>query len=219
MYSAIALLCINFTGDPDKIGIPALTNYINSGHSARLNRLLWWGGISIFFYMIVPVIYLLIRRNNLSSFGLSSLKFRGNGIYILLYISMLPLIFIASSSEAFQLKYPFYYPGKNEGFYPWFFIWEGMYFLQFIALEFFFRGFMVHGLKARFGMHSILIMTIPYCMIHFSKPMPEAMGSILAGLILGYLSLKKNNIIPGALLHFAIALTMDLLALWQRQMF
>jgi membrane protease YdiL (CAAX protease family) len=53
-------------------------------------------------------------------------------------------------------------------------------------------------------------------MIHFGKPLPEAIGSIVAGYILGYLSLKSKNIFPGMILHISVALTMDLLSLWHR---
>ena len=61
-------------------------------------------------------------------------------------------------------------------------------------------------------------MTIPYCMIHFGKPMPEAIAAILAGIILGTLSLKSKNIWLGVLIHCSVALTMDLCSLWQKGM-
>ena len=62
--------------------------------------------------------------------------------------------------------------------------WELAYGLQFIGLEFFFRGFMVHGTKHRFGFYAIFVMMVPYCMIHFRKPMPETCGAIVAGMVM-----------------------------------
>ena len=93
-------------------------------------------------------------------------------------------------------------------------VWEIFYFLQFISLEFFFRGFLVHGLKKEIGDYSVLVMVIPYCMIHFQKPFLETIGAIFAGLILGYLSLRKNSIATGIALHFSVAITMDVFALY-----
>ncbi len=57
-------------------------------------------------------------------------------------------------------------------------------------------------------------MTIPYCMIHFGKPMPEALGAIGAGVVLGLLSLKTRSIWLGAAIHIGVAWTMDALAIW-----
>ena len=72
---------------------------------------------------------------------------------------------------------------------------------------------MVHSLKKQFGFYSVFIMMIPYCMIHFVKPFPETVGAIFAGIILGALSLKSNSIWLGVLLHFSVALSMDITSL------
>jgi len=52
-------------------------------------------------------------------------------------------------------------------------------------------------------------------MIHYYKPFPEALGAIGAGLVLGVLAWRTGTIIYGWFLHYAVALSMDLLALWQ----
>jgi len=58
-------------------------------------------------------------------------------------------------------------------------------------------------------------MTIPYCMIHFGKPLPETLAAIIAGVVLGVLSLKINIIWLGVAIHFSVAITMDFCFLWQ----
>ena len=78
---------------------------------------------------------------------------------------------------------------------------------------------MLHGIKKRFGFYSIWIMMIPYMMIHFQKPMPETIGAIFAGIILGTLSLKSRSIWLGVAIHYSVAITMDLAALWQKGYF
>jgi membrane protease YdiL (CAAX protease family) len=53
--------------------------------------------------------------------------------------------------------------------------WAG-YALQFVGVEAFFRGYLTFGLAPRFGWLAVPIMTVPYTMIHFAKPMPEAVA-------------------------------------------
>ena len=74
---------------------------------------------------------------------------------------------------------------------------------------------MVLGLKPSLGKASVLVMLAPYCMIHYYKPMPEALGWIGAGLILGTLSWRTGTRLYGWFLHYAVALSMDLLSLAQ----
>ncbi|MCP5322450.1 MAG: CPBP family intramembrane metalloprotease [Candidatus Paracaedibacteraceae bacterium] len=126
---------------------------------------------------------------------------------------MFPLIMTAATFPSFQHTYPFFRVPEGISIWPNIIIWEIFYLLQFLGTEFFFRGFLIHGLKARFGFYSIFVSMIPYCMIHFQKPFLEAFGSIFAGLILGTMSLRTNSIIMGVILHFGVALTMDICSL------
>ena len=66
----------------------------------------------------------------------------------------------------------------------------------------------------RLGPYVIFVMTIPYCMIHFGKPIQETLGAIVAGILLGFMALKTRSIWLGAALHIAVAWTMDGLAVW-----
>ncbi len=91
--------------------------------------------------------------------------------------------------------------------------WWVLYWLQFCALEFFFRGFLLNGLVPRLGYASIFAMVLPYNMLHYGKPMPEALAAIVGGIVLGTLALKTRSIWLGASRHISIALTMDLCAL------
>ena len=65
----------------------------------------------------------------------------------------------------------------------------------------------------RFGYNALLIMAIPYVMVHFNKPLPETFGALGAALILGALALRAGSCIPGVFLHWAVGITMDLLAI------
>jgi uncharacterized protein len=191
-------------------------------HSANFEMLslAWWVGIICLFYFLVPAAVIkILLGEKLSSYGLVGKgAFRDYPLYGILLGFMVPVIYFVSFSSAFQMKYPFYRLGPGEALWPNLWIWEAMYFFQFFALEFFFRGFMLHGLKHRFGFYSVFVMTIPYCMIHFGKPLPETMSAIAAGIILGALSLKSRSILLGVAIHYSVAILMDLFALWQKGM-
>lgn len=93
-----------------------------------------------------------------------------------------------------------------------------LYALQFIALEFFFRGFLLHGAQPTLkSTNAIWLMCIPYLMIHFPKPWLEAVGALPFGLLLGWLALRSRSIWGGALVHITIAFSMDFFALWRTQ--
>ncbi len=134
-------------------------------------------------------------------------------VYALMYLTLLPAVIYVSRLERFQATYPFLRMEPGEPLWPKLIVWELLYAAQFVALEFFFRGFLLHGIRRRFGAYSILVMTVPYCMIHFGKPVQETIGAIVAGLLLGFMSLKTRSIWMGALLHIAVAWTMDAIAL------
>ena len=56
-------------------------------------------------------------------------------------------------------------------------------------------------------------MIIPYCMIHYGKPLPETLGAIGAGILLGTIAMRTRSIWGGVIIHVAVAVTMDVLAL------
>jgi membrane protease YdiL (CAAX protease family) len=141
---------------------------------------------------------------------------QGWPLYVIMLGVMLPLVFFVSGTDSFQARYPFYKMAAGESVWPNFIIWEVVYFIQFASLEFFFRGFITLGTRKSLGFMSIFVMMVPYCMIHFGKPMPETIGAIIAGIVLGTLSLKSRSVILGIMIHYSVAITMDMMALWRK---
>jgi len=228
-WTAIGLAIVEYCGNPNFV-IPVLHNlefndsantlneYMNQGFDARLHSLCWWAGTIIVVYFIVPALLTrFVFKMKLSEMGL---KLRGSmegwPLYAAMLAVMLPLVFYFSTTQSFQSRYPFYVPAHGEALWPNFFIWEVVYFFQFASLEFFFRGFIILGTRKSFGYMSIFVMMVPYCMIHFGKPMPETLGAILAGIVLGTLSLKSRSIFLGILIHYSVAIAMDLMALYRK---
>ncbi len=179
----------------------------------------YMSGMLTLMRLVVPVmIILFIFRDKLSSYGW---RLTGIGkhfpLYLFLYLLCLPFVWFASTQTGFLHKYPLYKDAALGGWHLW--GYETVYMLHFISVEAFFRGFILFGLAKRFGYYAVLIMLTPYCMIHFGKPMPEALASIVAGGLLGVLALRTGSFYLGVLLHAGVALTMDLLALYQKGAF
>jgi membrane protease YdiL (CAAX protease family) len=175
----------------------------------------FWVGCRFVCYVIVPAGTLWVLRLNPLDFGL---RLRGvrqhTPLYIALALIMFPIVVAVSFTDAFQRYYPFYgYAGESLG---GLLLWEALYAVQFVALEFFFRGFMLFSLERYLGVYAVFVMVIPYCMIHFGKPLAETLAAIPAGVVLGALALRTRSIWPGALLHIAVGWTMDALSLWQQ---
>lgn len=185
---------------------------------ANFYQPLYWAIVVIFFYLTIPAICIKwILKEKFSDYGISlngSMKYYR--LYVVMLAIMVPLVMYFSATESFQKTYPFYKPQVGDSLFPKFIIWEIFYFLQFFALEFLFRGFILHGTKHRFGFYAIFFMTVPYCMIHFGKPMPETIAAIIAGVVLGYMSLKSRNIWLGFLIHCGVAFMMDITSLFRQ---
>ena len=186
------------------------------GSASQFDRLAGWALIASASYVVLPaLVTVFVLRRPLRDIGLRMAGMASHWpVYALLFSIALPAVVIASFGHSFQAKYPFYDLAAGESLWPRMFVWWSLYALQFVALEFFFRGFLVHGLAPRLGWVSIFVMIVPYNMLHYGKPMPEALVAIAGGLVLGTLSLKTRSIWWGATLHIAIAITMDVCALW-----
>jgi hypothetical protein len=195
-----------------------LTRAMLYSDNAPLNQLTYWSVGWIIVYFVIPALVIrFVFRERLRDYGLKLRGvFRDFWIYGVMFVVMVPLIFLCSANENFQATYPFYPVSASEPLWPNFWRWEMMYAVQFFALEFFFRGFMVHGTRHRFGLYSVFAMMVPYCMIHFGKPLPECCGAIGAGIALGFMSLKTRSIWLGAVIHVTVALSMDFASMWRQ---
>ncbi len=183
-----------------------------SGEYGQLKMYTWWSGWRFIGYVIIPMFAIWIMPGERFRDYFISLRNAKKHLplYIGLYLLVLPAVIIASKSSSFYLTYPFYKQANRSPFDFW--TWEALYALQFLSLEFFFRGFMLKALRDRLGAAAIFVMVVPYCMIHYGKPMAETFGAIVAGIVLGTLALRTKSIWGGVFVHIAVALTMDALA-------
>ena len=199
----------------------ALRGWIERVEASEIDRWTYWALAGFFSYAVVPALLVrLVFRERLADYGL---KLRGafadGWVYLVMLAVVGPLVWIVSHSEEFQRTYPFYQHPRGAPLWPDFWRWEFVYGLQFLGVEFFFRGFLVHGLRRRFGAYCIPIMVVPYCMIHFGKPLPETLASIVAGMALGFMSLRTRSIILGVAIHVTVAMSMDFASMYMQHWF
>jgi membrane protease YdiL (CAAX protease family) len=177
----------------------------------------WWCFSRSVGYVIFPLLCwkVLFPKDSLLDMGL-----RGRGLLSHLWIYgaclgiVIPVMLIVAQQPDFGSYYPFYKQSSRSIFD--FLAWEAMYWVQFFALELFFRGWMVGALRRALGSAAIFVMAVPYCMIHYGKPYLEAHGAIVAGVVLGSLAMRTRSIYAGFLLHITVAVGMDLLSLYKR---
>jgi membrane protease YdiL (CAAX protease family) len=191
--------------------------FVNLKRYGELYSYAWWAFNRVFGYVVVPLGLwkIIFRKDSLLDMGLRVKGFWSHAwIYGLCLLVVLPAVFIVAKSPEFNTYYPFYKQTSRS----WFdlMVWEAMYFAQFFALEIFFRGFWLNGLRTTLGSGAIFAMCVPYCMIHYGKPYLEACGAVVAGIALGSLAMRTKSIYSGFLVHVTVALSMDLLALWHR---
>lgn len=177
-------------------------------------------------FLLVLPLYLLYRLTHrrfgydVHFYGLTTREAKVRP-YVILLLCMVPLIYLASLDPSFTRAYPKYHGlgapaalGVPE--YVTVMIYEAVYGIGFIAIELFFRGFLVIGLAFLLGKDVILPMAATYVFLHFGKPMGEAISSFFGGYILGVIALYSGNIWGGVFVHVGIAWLMELAAWWQK---
>jgi membrane protease YdiL (CAAX protease family) len=177
----------------------------------------FWAATRIVGYVFVPLGLwkIIFPKDSILDMGFRTRGLLSHAwIYLLFLVVVIPPFYIVSSSPEFYNYYPFYKLCSRS--WADLICWEIMYGAQFFALEIFFRGFWLGGLRKTLGSGAIFAMVVPYCMIHYGKPYPETCGAVIAGIALGSLAMKTKSIYSGFFLHVTIALSMDWLALLQK---
>ena len=97
-------------------------------------------------------------------------------------------------------------------------IYELCYGSDFVAVELFFRGFLIHAFVKMLGGYAVFPMVATYAFLHFGKPLTETVSSVFGGYILGVVSYKTNNVWGGIIIHMGVAWSMEIFGYLQRLM-
>ncbi len=156
---------------------------------------------SMVYYAVIPVLSItfLLRKNPLD-FGLRLGNWRLWGIHLAVIIILgLPILYWASRMPSIAAYY------NLVEFKPVRYSLEIAAAL--FAWEFFFRGFMLFGLKEKLGEVSILVQMVPFVLLHFGKPEIEMVSTIIMGIYFGYVAYRSNSCWPAVLMHIYINIT------------
>ena len=170
----------------------------------------------ILFGLIPALIVKGLFKEKLRNFGLriGDWKFGILSTLLLFPPILLFLLFPASQMAEMQSFYPL--DRAINSFSAQFFqmeLFRGV--LYYAAWEFFFRGFMIFGLRKYVGdWIAICIQVIPQCLWHIGMPTGEIFSSILGGILFGYLALRTGSVIWPFLLHYLIGIGMDTLIIF-----
>ncbi len=141
--------------------------------------------------------------------------------YVVMLLVMIPLIALASFQSDFLDMYP--RGGELQGLDPkkqadlkYFGLYELVYGLDFVFIEFYFRGFLVMAFVHLAGPSAILPMAAFYVVIHFGKPLGETISSFFGGSLLGIISYYSRSIAGGIIVHMGIAWLMEMAAFIQK---
>ena len=131
-----------------------LFSYLQSDPDVYIYEYLYWfiGDFFTFFLLSVLIIKFVLKEN-LKNYGLQIGDFKiGLALSIIFFIVMLPAIWFFSATPDFSAKYPHLLSTRDN--WNEFFIYEGGMLLYMISWEFIWRGFMLFGLKEKFGYYS-----------------------------------------------------------------
>lgn len=157
------------------------------------------------------VVFVFHRRP--SSYGLQLGNWRAGLQTNLVLIPVIALTLLYPASQTMEMRqfYPF---AKDAIGSPIAFLQleipRGVFF--YTAWEFFFRGFMLFGLRKYVGdWMAICIQVIPQCLWHIGMPTGEILSSIAGGFLFGIIALRTNSIFWPFLLHCMIGFGLDTL--------
>ena len=175
-----------------------------------IEYLFWFVGDFFTYFVLAILIIKFILREKLGNYGLtfgdSKAGLKYSSIFL---IVMFPLVWIASSMPDFTSKYPHLLSTRNN--WEKFFIYESGMLLYMFGWEFIWRGFLLFGLKEKFGFYAIFIQMIPFVILHNGKPALETFGAILGGLALGVLAYRTNSFYYCVVTHMGVMFSIDLI--------
>jgi uncharacterized protein len=183
--------------------------YEHFGKDKLMSRIYWLlaDGLVMFLLSVISIKFVLKGKLSDYGFNLGDKKF-GFTTFLIFFLVMLPIVWIASASQNFANTYP---QGGSElkTNLHLFIFYELCVMVYMFGWEFLWRGYMLFGLKIKFGYYAIFIQMIPFFILHRGKPEIELFASIIAGIILGIQAIRSNSFFYCWLLHSCVMISID----------
>lgn len=150
-------------------------------------------------------------KKKLGDLGLGIGDKKAGLIIVTVALPLAALLVLPASHQAdFRAEYPLFRAAGQT--LSLFVAYELLYAIYYVGWEFFFRGFMLFGLKDAIGAaNAVLVQTIPSTLLHIGKPDGEIFAAIVAGVVFGVIALRTRSIVYVFLIHWLIGVTLDLL--------
>jgi membrane protease YdiL (CAAX protease family) len=153
---------------------------------------------TLLFYAVLPILTTVVcLRKNPLDLGLRWGDFKVWGYYAaIVCLIAAPILFATSFTPSFQKYY------SMQHFNP--ISYSLATFASLFASEFFFRGFLLFGLKDKLKEGSIFIQMIPFVLVHLGKPELETVSTIFTGILFGYIVYRGKSFWPAFIIHLFI---------------
>jgi hypothetical protein len=240
LWSSFLLLALwGFHGD-----MAIFTSILGEGWVESITFGLAWGkqlvSFIVGFLLMVVIPCLIIRfvfKESIRDYGLGlpekDQRHKARVAFFSLLAVASILVVFGSFDPSMQAEYPLFAKGVegagSETITSWweFLVYQAVYLLFFISIEFSFRGYLLFGLNSimmtfksadgqvtrlpRFGFYAILIQMLAYVAWHHGKPVPELVGTLVWGICAAAIALRIRSIWPIILSHWLYNILLDVL--------
>jgi len=178
-----------------------------AGMHAQLYR---FAAVLVLFFAIPLLVGLTILRKGPTEFGFCTGDWRlGLKVLAVSLVVTIPLLWVSAGQADFQAEYPMSREAAAEPVR--FMVYEAAYLMYYLGWEFMFRGYMLFGLRDRYGpFGAILFQTFPSVLLHIGKPVGETWGAVVVGFALGALALRTRSVLYVLAFHYIIGVVNDL---------
>jgi membrane protease YdiL (CAAX protease family) len=128
---------------------------------------------------------------------------------------MLLAAWLGSANPGLAAKFPINPSAGNSA--AMFALHAVTYLLFYVGWEFYFRGFLLFGLRKSMGdANAVLVQALLSALMHIGDPVHEAFGAIPVGILWGMLALRTGSILTTLCQHFTVGLGLDAFLCWRR---
>ncbi|MFM7321675.1 MAG: lysostaphin resistance A-like protein [Armatimonadota bacterium] len=177
--------------------------------------------------LLLPGILLVVWgfRQELSEYGLApGDRKRGSQLALLGWIAFLPVLWTVGGRPAFQSYYlsnmhasGALIPTNTGDAIDWggWIFHEATMTVYMLAWEWFFRGFLLFGLRKSFpDWFAVGAQALLFGLLHLGKPPEEVVSSFLGGIVLGFAALRLRSMIPCFAVHALVSASHDAVVIW-----